>query len=106
MNVIAFRAIREFYETHPSTTKSLRTWYTMLKSFSWTKPQDAIESFGVSNVDVLRNNRLCINVKGNNLRVVLSVNYNKNTVFIKWIGWHKDYDKLGEKIHTINYTSS
>lgn len=32
------------------------------------------------------------------------MNYEKNTAFIKWIGWHKDYDKLGNKIHTINST--
>ena len=56
------------------------------------------------NVDVLKNNRLYIDVKGNNIRVILSMNYGKNTGFLKWIGWHKDYDKLGNKIHTINST--
>lgn len=104
MNVIAFRSIREFYERHPLSKNSLRTWYTILKSQEWTKPQDAIRTFGEMNVDVLKNNRLCINIKGNNLRIVLSMNYEKNTTFIKWIGWHKDYDKLGDKIHTVNST--
>ncbi len=63
---------------------------------------DAVKTFGSGNVDVLKNNRLCINVKGNDLRIILSMNYTKNTVFIKWIGWHKDYDRLGASVHTLN----
>jgi len=104
MNIIAFRTIREFYDKHASTKNSLRTWFTILKAQSWAKPKDAVDTFGAVNVDILKNNRLCIDVKGNNIRVILSMNYDKNTAFIKWIGWHKDYDKLGDKIHTINAT--
>jgi mRNA interferase HigB len=63
---------------------------------------DAIKTFGSGNVDILKNNRLCIDVKGNDLRIILGMNYSKNTAFIKWIGWHKDYDRLGESVHTIN----
>lgn len=102
MHIIAFRTIRMFYEEHPATRNSLRTWYTILKAQTWTKPQDAIRAFGAENVDVLKNQRLCIDVKGNQIRVILSMNYRKNTGYIKWIGWHKDYDKLGDRIHTIN----
>lgn len=104
MNVIAFRSIRAFYQKHPICKNSLRTWYTILKAQKWYKPQDAVHTFGAQNVDILKNNRLCIDVKGNNLRVILSMNYEKNTAFIKWIGWHKDYDKLTDNIHTINST--
>lgn len=105
MNIIAFRTIREFYEEHPITENPLRTWYTILKAQTWEKPQDAISTFGAKSVDTLKNQRLCIDVKGNHIRVILSMNYEKNTAFIKWIGWHKDYEKLGELIHTINSTN-
>ncbi len=104
MNIIAFKAIHKFHEKHPRTQNSLRTWYTILKAQTWVKPQDAVLTFGQTNVDILKNNRLCINVKGNEIRIVLSLNYDKNTAFIKWVGWHKDYDKLGDKIHTVNST--
>lgn len=102
MRIIAFRSIREFYTVHPITKNSLSTWYTILKSQTWTKPQDAIMTFGSGTVDILKNQRLCIDVKGNAIRIILSMNYNKNTAFIKWIGWHKDYNHLGESVHTIN----
>ncbi|MBK9980813.1 MAG: type II toxin-antitoxin system HigB family toxin [Saprospiraceae bacterium] len=59
------------------TKRSLSTWYTILKSQSWSKPLDAVKTFGSRNVDVLKNNRLCIDVKGNDLRIILSLNYAK-----------------------------
>lgn len=102
MHVIAFRAIRTFYEAHPSTKRGLSTWFTILKAQTWAKPQDAVRTFGAKSVDVLKNQRLCIDVKGNQIRVILGMNYKKNTAFIKWIGWYKDYDNLGDRIHTIN----
>ncbi len=102
MRVIAFRTIWEFYDDHPMTKRSLSTWYPILKSQSWNNPLDAVKTFGSRNVDVLKNNRLCIDVKGNDLRIILSLNYAKNTAFIKWIGWHKDYERLGTSVHTIN----
>ena len=79
MNIIAYRTIRVFYEKHPLTKNALRTWYTILKTQNWSKPQDAIRTFGEKSVDILKNDRLCIDVKGNNLRVILSINYEKNT---------------------------
>ena len=101
MNIIAFRTIREFYEKHPISEEPLRTWYTILKQQNWKKPQDAVETFGADNVDILRNQRICIDIKGKHIRIILRVNYKSNTCFIRWIGWHKDYDKLGKNIHQI-----
>ena len=101
MNIIAYRTIRVFYEKHPICKEPLRTWYTILKSQNWEKPQDAVETYGASNVDILKNDRLCIDVKGDHIRVILRMNYKSNTCFLRWIGWHKDYDRLEKNIHTI-----
>ena len=101
MNIIAFKTIREFFEEHPIFEQPLRTWYTILNQQIWKKSQDAVETFGTSNVDLLRNDRLCIDVKGKHIRIILRVNYQSNTCFIRWIGWHKDYKKLRNKVHSI-----
>jgi mRNA interferase HigB len=34
------------------------------------------------------------NVKGNNYRLVVAVDFEKSIVGIKWIGTHKDCDKI------------
>ena len=101
MNVIAYRTIRDFYQIHSNTEQALRTWYTIVKHEQWQKPQDVVACFGPSQVDILSNDRVCIDVKGNHLRVILRINYKSKTCFVRWIGWHKGYDKLGKRIHTI-----
>lgn len=101
MNVIAFKSIREFYQKHNITEEPLRAWYTLVKHEEWEKPQDVVDCFGAASVDILSNDRVCIDVKGNNLRIILRINYQSQTCFIRWLGWHKDYDKLGHTIHSI-----
>ena len=38
--------------------------------------------------------RVVFNVKGNDYRLVVAVDFEKNIVWIKWIGTHRDYDKI------------
>jgi mRNA interferase HigB len=43
---------------------------------------------------VVRAARIVFNVKGNDYRLVVSVDFEKSIVWIKWIGTHKAYDKI------------
>nr|ART40009.1 K201 [uncultured bacterium] len=41
--------------------------------------------------------RIVFNIKGNDYRLVVSVDFEKQIVWIKWIGTHKEYDKVDVK---------
>jgi mRNA interferase HigB len=41
--------------------------------------------------------RLVFNIKGNDYRLVVAVDFERSIVWIKWIGTHKDYDKIDVK---------
>ncbi|MEO6783782.1 MAG: type II toxin-antitoxin system HigB family toxin [Bradyrhizobium sp.] len=38
--------------------------------------------------------RIVFNIKGNDYRLVIAADFDKGIVWIKWIGTHKDYDKI------------
>jgi mRNA interferase HigB len=38
--------------------------------------------------------RIVFNIKGNDYRLVVSVDFEKGIIWIKWVGTHKDYDKI------------
>ena len=38
--------------------------------------------------------RIVFNIKGNDYRLVVAVDFEKGIVWIKWIGTHKAYDKI------------
>ncbi len=37
---------------------------------------------------------IVFNIKGNDYRLVVSIDFEKNFVWIKWIGIHKAYDNI------------
>jgi len=41
--------------------------------------------------------RVVFNIKGNSYRLVVAIDYEKGIVWIKWLGTHKDYDKIDAK---------
>ena len=92
----------KFGRENPSEMSSIEDFYEVLrhKSVDWQTPLDVVETFGVSRVDTLSNRRVCIDIGGNNIRVVLLVNYGQGSVLVRFIGWHKDYDEI-EDIHNI-----
>ena len=48
--------------------------------------------FGIVTAD-----RIVFNIKGNDYRLVVATDFDKGIVWIKWIGTHKDYDKIDVK---------
>jgi mRNA interferase HigB len=103
MRIIAYGPLRDFGNIHPKMMPVISAWFKIASSKEtiWNKPQDVVTTLGSGRVDILKNNRVCINLGGNNARIILKVEYRYKLVFVRWIGLHKDYDNLGDDIHTI-----
>jgi mRNA interferase HigB len=50
-----------------------------------------------ASASILTADRIVFNIKGNDYRLVVSVDFEKGIVWIKWIGTHKDYDRINVK---------
>src|SRR4030095_7592534 len=103
LRTIAYGTLRDFGIRHPPVMPAINAWYKIAscKDVVWQKPQDVVKTFGVSWVDVLRCDRVCINLSGNKVRLFIKVEYGYGMAFVRCIGWHKDYDSLGNNIHLI-----
>jgi len=42
----------------------------------------------------LEDNRMVFNIKGNNYRLIVRINYKYGVVWIRFIGTHAEYDKV------------
>jgi len=38
--------------------------------------------------------RIVFNIRGNSYRLVVSADFEKSIVWIKWLGTHRDYDRI------------
>lgn len=90
--IFAKRTIREFWEKHAETEQYLKTWHDTVKNADWNSPADVKQSF--VNASILKSGRLVFNIKGNDYRLVAKINYEKQWVFIRFIGTHSEYDRI------------
>ena len=92
MVVISHKAIREFSKTHPDISTALGRWYSITEKSDWKGFNDVREQFNA--VDSVGNGLFVFNIKGNDCRLIARILFNARTVFIKFIGTHKDYDLI------------
>lgn len=92
MRVISRKTLREFAEQHPDARHALEAWYADVKHATWKTPADIKDVY--RNASILANNRVVFNIKGNKYRLVVAIQYEHEIVYIRFIGSHREYDKI------------
>ena len=90
MHIISDRRLREFGGKHGDSIAALDSWYKVARKARWTNlvaiqvvfPQaEAVSNFTV------------FNIKGNKYRLIVSIDYKKQLIYIKYILTHAEYDR-------------
>jgi mRNA interferase HigB len=92
MRIIALATLRDFWNKHPDAEIPLRSWYTLASRSVWRHPADVKAAY--RNASVVANNRIVFNIKGNDYRLIAAVHYNRGMMFIRFLGTHREYDKI------------
>ena len=92
MNIIAVKFLRTFWEKYPNAEQPLKSWVDELKKAAWKQPTEIKEQY--RSASILKNRCVVFNIKGNDYRLVVSVAYHFQAVYVKFIGTHKEYDGI------------
>lgn len=92
MRIIAKKIFREFWERHPDSEQQLKAWFQETSKSKWTKPSDIKKEY--PSASFLADNRVVFNIKGNNYRLIVKLNYDYQVIWIRFIGTHSEYDKI------------
>ena len=92
MRIISKKTLREFWETHTDAEQPLKAWHTKTKLAEWRTSSDIKADY--RNASFVANNRVIFNIKGNTYRLVAAVNYDFAIIYIRFVGSHKEYDKI------------
>ena len=92
MNVIVKRAILYYINKYPKAKTPLLTWYSEFNKINFANFNELKKVYG--NASIVTNNRIIFNIKGNNLRLLNTVNFKQLAAYITWFGAHKEYDKI------------
>ncbi|MFP5039447.1 type II toxin-antitoxin system HigB family toxin [Parasediminibacterium sp. JCM 36343] len=92
MVVFSYKTIRNFCIEHPMATDALNNWYLITEQSNWSNFYQVKETF--NSVDSVGNDRYVFNIKGNQFRLIAISHFNTRTVYIAFVGTHKEYDKI------------
>lgn len=81
-----------YAERHPETKAPLLRWRTLVTSAKWNSMQDV--RLAAPNAKILNGERARFEIAGGNFRMIVSLDFARGIVFIKFIGTHADYDRV------------
>ena len=95
MRVIAKRTLRQFWQSSSRYTDAqgpIEAWHAEAEKASWRNPQEVKAQFG--SASILKGGRVVFNNAGNKYRLVVAIDYQRQTCFVKFIGTHEQYDSI------------
>ena len=92
MRVIAKKTLRDFWENHADCEQQLKSWYQEAEKATWQNPNEI--KIDYPSASVIGDNRIVFNIKGNNYRLIVKINYDYQMAWIRFVGTHAEYDKI------------
>jgi mRNA interferase HigB len=92
MRIITKGSLRSFWSKYPDSEQELKEWHQKIKVIEYTNSNDVIGIF--PKADIIGNNRIVFNICSNKYRLIALFRYKIKIVYIRFIGTHKEYDKI------------
>lgn len=95
MVIITKTKLISFYEKDINAKEAILKWYHLLAVSDWQDFHSIKDFF--NSVDSVGNDRYVFNVGGNKYRIVAMIHFSTRTVYIRFVGTHKEYDRINCK---------
>ncbi len=95
MNVISKKTLVQFYTKYPQAKVPLEVWHMDIRKAVWKSSNDIKKLY--PSASFLEDNRVVFNIKGNDYRLIVHIDYLRKIVRVKFIGTHSQYDKINAK---------
>jgi len=90
MHIISRKALRQFWEHYPDSETALIRWFKLLSAANF-QTFDALRSVFPSADRV--GDLIVFNIGGNKYRLIASIHFNRQKVYIRYILTHSEYDR-------------
>lgn len=96
MRIVSRSTLRTYTERFSGSSQyaallgALEAWIAEVSRTDWQSSADVKRSYRTASI--ISSDRVVFNIKGNDHRLVVSIDYPRRIVFIKWIGTHREYN--------------
>jgi mRNA interferase HigB len=105
VRIIARRTLTEFIASlagrrdQRAVKAALDAWFAEARKAEWKKSAEIKRLYATASI--VTADRVVFNIKGNDYRLIASVDFEKGILWIKWLGSHADYDDIDAE--TVEY---
>lgn len=92
MRIFTERKLNEYADKHPGVRVALQEWASKVKKSQWNCFADIKKTF--NSVDSVGNQRYVFNIKGNDYRLVVVIQFTPQFVYVRFVGTHAEYDRI------------
>ena len=91
----------DYYQSRGIETH-LRSWISYMKKTSYQSPNEIKNHY--RSASIISDKRIVFNIKGNEFRLIVDIEYRLGIIFIVDVLTHSEYDKIN--VTTIRYENS
>lgn len=102
MKILVKKTILFYINKYPIAETQLLIWYNEFSKYEFSNFNELKSVYG--NASIVNNNRVVFNIKGNDFRLVVSINFLQATCYVIWFGTHKEYDKIN--VETVAFDTT
>lgn len=92
MRIIARSTLRRFWALYPDAERPLIEWYALVSKTCWRNPAELKQE--IRTASVLKQGRAVFNIAGNKYRLIAAIDYERQLLWVKFIGTHEAYDNI------------
>lgn len=92
MDIIVRRSILYYGEKYPAARTALLVWYHEFSKKKFKSFHDLKIIYGTASL--VAQNRVIFNIKGNDFRLIVSINFRHQAAYIIWFGTPSEYNKI------------
>ena len=101
MRIIKEKTLTEYCKLskYKQAEESIKAWIYEVRFSVWNNANELKSKYG--NASIISSKRVVFNIKGNDYRLIVDMEYKLKIVFVVWFGTHAEYDKVNAK--TVSY---
>lgn len=101
MRIIKESTLTEYCKasSYQQAEEAVKAWIYEVRFSTWNNANELKAKYG--NASIVSSKRVVFNIKGNDYRLIVDIEYKLKIVFVVWFGTHSEYDKIDAK--TVRY---
>lgn len=102
MKILVKKTVLFYTEKYPIAKMQLLIWYNEFTKQDFKNFNELKRVYG--NASIINNERVVFNIKGNDFRLVVSINFSQTACYVIWFGTHNEYDKIN--VETVAFDTA